>query len=41
MFPTSTQKKHWMYAEEIEINQLRDNANAKHISLHGANYSVS
>lgn len=41
MFPTSTQRKHWMYSDENDINQLRKNANAKHVALYGANYSVS
>lgn len=41
MFPTSSQRKHWMFSDENEINHLRDNANAKHITKYGANYGVS
>lgn len=41
MFATSTQKKHWMYSDESDINRLREQANHKHVALYGANYSVS
>ncbi|XP_022196444.1 cyclin-H [Nilaparvata lugens] len=34
MFPTSTQKKHWMFTDESELQRLRDEANRKFISKH-------
>lgn len=30
MFPYSSQKKHWMFCDENEINKLRENANANY-----------
>lgn len=35
MFPTSTQKKHWLFADESEIVQCRSTANQRFIGKHG------
>ncbi|XP_019877525.1 cyclin-H [Aethina tumida] len=37
MFPTSTQCKHWMFSCEEVLNQLREEANNKHIQIYGRN----
>ncbi|XP_050316250.1 cyclin-H [Anthonomus grandis grandis] len=37
MFPTSTQRKHWMFSSEEELNSLRENANSRHILTYGRN----
>lgn len=35
MFPASTQKKYWTFADENELQKLRDEANKKFIEVHG------
>ena len=35
MFTTSTQKKHWMFASEEQISDIRSDLNASCIKLHG------
>ena len=34
MFPTSTQKNHWIFADESELSKLRENANRSFILRH-------
>lgn len=41
MFPTSTQCKHWMFSCEEVLNQLREEANNKHIQIYGRNVNVN
>ncbi|XP_014236347.1 cyclin-H [Trichogramma pretiosum] len=36
MFPVSSQKKHWLFTDEKEIAQLREQANAAYIVKHGS-----
>lgn len=41
MFPTSTQKKFWTFADESELQKLREDANRKYIEVHGMKLEVS
>lgn len=41
MFPYSSQKKHWMFCDENEINKLRENANANYNTKFSNNPTVS
>ncbi|XP_066249135.1 cyclin-H [Euwallacea similis] len=38
MFPSSSQRKYWMFESEDELNSLRETANAKYIQLQGRSY---
>ncbi|XP_057328838.1 cyclin-H [Microplitis mediator] len=40
MFPTSTQKKYWIFADESDLTNLRKNTNAAFIDKYGANMST-
>lgn len=35
MFPTSTQKKNWTFADESELQKLREEANKKYVEAYG------
>ena len=41
MFPNSSQKKYWLYRDEKDIANLRQEANALFIAKHGGSMSVS
>lgn len=41
MFPLSTQKKHWMFCDESDINKLREGSNMKYVAKFGSNVPVS
>lgn len=34
MFSSSTQKKYWIFADEFELQRMRDDANKKFIETH-------
>jgi len=39
MFPTSTQKKNWIFKDELDLNALREEANKKFVTKYGAHMS--
>lgn len=41
MFASSSQRKHWMFNNEGEIQSLRQEANERYVEEHGAKMTVS
>ena len=41
MFPTSSQKKFWTFADEKQLTELRMKQNQKFIDKHGSHMSVN